>query len=42
MPFKFNYGYHPYVSFKDKVGPHLKSRLANKLDKKLKDLILIH
>ena len=37
--FKLNYGYHPQVSFKNNVDLHSKSCSANKLAKKLRELI---
>ena len=37
--FKLNCGYHPRVSFKEDVNPHSKSRSANKLVRKLRELI---
>lgn len=39
--FEPNYNYYPHISFKDKVNFHTKSRLTNKLAKKLKELMSI-
>ncbi len=39
--FELNYGYHPKVLFEDETNSHLKSCLANKLAKKLRELIEI-
>lgn len=39
IPFKLNYGSHLCVFFEDDVDPYLKSFLANKLAKELRDLI---
>ena len=39
--FKFNCGYHPRVSFKEDVDPYLKSRSAEKLAGKLRELIKV-
>ena len=38
-PFKFNYGYHPRVSFKEDVDSRSRSRSANELAEELKKLI---
>ncbi len=40
-PFELNYGYHPRISFKEDVNPHSRSCLANKLAKKLRELMEI-
>ena len=37
--FELNCGYHPRVSFEEDVDPHLRSRYANKLAEKLRELI---
>ena len=42
IPFKFNCGYHPRLSFKEDVDPRLKSCLANKLTKELRELMKIY
>lgn len=34
---EFNYGYHLYVFFEDKMNLYLKFHLSNKLAKKLKE-----
>ena len=39
MPFKLNCGFHPQVSFKDDVDSHSRFCSANKLAKKLRELI---
>lgn len=41
ISFELNYDYHSYVPFVDKTNTCSISHLANKLAKKLKDLILI-
>ncbi len=38
-PFKLNCGYNPRVSFKEDVDPHSRSRSANKLAEKLRELM---
>ena len=40
-PFKLNCNYRSKMSFKEDVDPRLKSRFANKLTKKLRELIEI-
>ncbi len=37
--FEFNCVYHPRVSFEEDVDPHSRSRFANELAKKLRELI---
>ena len=39
IPFKFNCGYHPKVSFKEDIDPRSRSYLANKLAKELRKLM---
>ena len=39
--FKFNYAYHPKISFKEDVDPRSRSCSANKLAEKLTELIKI-
>lgn len=39
--FELNYGYHSCISSEDKANLHLKIRLADKLAKKLKNLMLV-
>ena len=39
--FELNYGYYPYVLFKDDTNPCSKSYLAEKLGKKLRDWMSI-
>ena len=39
MPFEFNYGFYPQVSFKDNVNLCFRSCFANKLAKELRKLI---
>lgn len=41
ISFEFNYSYHLYISFKNKVYLHFRSYLANKLVNKLKNLMII-
>ena len=38
-PFKLNCGFHPRVSFEDDIDPRSRSRSANKLAKKLRELM---
>ena len=40
-PFKLNYGYHPYISYKEDINLCFKSKLANKLSSEVQELILI-
>ena len=40
-PFELNYGYHPWMSYKEKVDPRSKSKLVNKLSAKPRGLIII-
>lgn len=39
--FKLNYGYYYFILFKEKINSYSKSQLHKKLDKKLKELIII-
>ena len=39
--FEFNCGFHPQISFKDNINLYLKSRFADKLANKLRELINI-
>ena len=39
--FKLNCGYHPRVLYKEDVDPHSKSRLADELLAKLRELIIV-
>lgn len=41
MSFELNYGYNAYVLFENEANPCLKSGSANKLAKKLRNLLLI-
>lgn len=40
-PFKLNCDYHLYVSYKEDVDPRSKSKLANELSSKLRELMTI-
>ena len=42
MPFEFNYGYHQRVSYKEDINSHSRSKIANELTKKLRDLIAVY
>ena len=42
MSFKLYYGYHPYVSHKKNIHPHFKSKIADELIKKLRNLMTIY
>ena len=39
--FKLNCGYHPWVSYKDDLDPHLKSKIVKKLSSELQNLMAI-
>ena len=39
MPFKFNYSYHPRVSYKEDVGPRSRSKVVDELTEELKNLM---
>ena len=39
--FELNYGYHPRVSYKKNLDPRSKSRTAEKLSSKLKELMTV-
>ena len=41
MPFELNYGYHLQISYKEKYDPYSKSKSANKLLVKLRELMII-
>ena len=41
MHFEFNCRYHPYVFYKENVNPHSRSKVANELTKKLRNLMVI-
>ncbi len=41
-PFEFNCGYHSKVLFEEDVNPYLRSRYADKLAKKRKELIEVY
>ena len=41
MPFELNCGYHPWMSYKEDVDSHSKSKLVNKLSTKLKELVIV-
>ncbi len=40
--FKLNYKYHPKILFEDEINLHSRSYFANKLAKKLRELIEIY
>ena len=40
-PFELNFGYHPWILYKEKVDSHSKSKSADKLLAKIKKLIII-
>ena len=39
--FELNCGYHFQMSYKDNVDPHSKSKLADKLSTKLRELMIV-
>ena len=39
--FELNCGYHPQMSYKEDVDPRFKSKSANKLSTKLKELMIV-
>ena len=41
MPFELNYGYHSRMSYKEDVNPRFKSKLANELSTKLRELMIV-
>lgn len=41
MLFELNYGYYPYISYKQNVNPYSRSKTANKLTRKLKNPMVI-
>ena len=42
MPFKLNYRYRLYIFYKKNVDPCFKSKAANRLTKKLRNLMAIY
>ena len=42
MPFKLNCGYYLYISYKDDIDPYSEFKVANKLTKKLRNLMVIY
>ena len=42
MPFEFNYGYHPQISYEEDVNPYSQSKLAEELANKLRKLMSIY
>ena len=40
-PFELNYGYHPWILYKEEVNPHSKSKSVDKLSAELKELMII-
>ena len=40
-PFELNYGYHPWMSYKEEVNPCSKSKLVDKLSAKLRELMIV-
>ena len=41
MPFKLNYGYYPWISYEEKVDTHSKSKSADELSVKLRELMIV-
>ena len=41
-PFELNCGYHPRISYKENVDSHSRSREANELTKKLRNLMVTY
>ena len=39
--FELNYGYHPWILYKEKVNPRSQFKLADKLSMELRELIII-
>lgn len=42
IPFKLNYGYYLWISYKEEVNPHSKSKSANELLTELRELIIVY
>ena len=40
-PFELNYGYHPWMSYKEDVNPHSQSKSADKLLAELRELMIV-
>ena len=40
-PFELNFGYHPWMSYKEDVDPRSNSKSADKLSIKLKELMIV-
>ena len=40
-PFELNCGYHPQMSYEEKVDPHFKSKSADKLSAELGELMIV-
>ena len=38
-PFELNYGYHPWVSYKEDLNPRLQSKIAEELSSELRNLM---
>ena len=41
-PFELNCGYHPRILYKDDVNPQSKSKSADKLSAKLRELMIVY
>ena len=41
MPFEFNYGYHPCISFTEDTNPYCQLKTAKKLSSKLRKLNIV-
>ena len=40
-PFELNYGYHPWMSYKEDVDPRSQSKLADELSAELRELMMV-
>ena len=40
-PFELNFGYHPRMSYKEKVDPRSQSKSANELSEELRELMIV-
>ena len=41
MPFELNYGYHPWMSYKEEVDLHSKSKSADELSAEQRELMIV-
>ena len=41
-PFELNYGYHPWVLYKEDIDPRSESKLADELSAKLQELMIVY